>query len=118
MELVPGISSMHFLIDKGEGREVTVVVTDEMSAMDIGKMLNERGLIDERPLAFWIQEFLSEYHNKILPGSYILKTSQTVDEMLPILAQEDTEGQPSTMNEGASGSSPESSGSQGGGEKP
>ena len=79
--------------ESGEGREITVTVTDDMSVMDIGEMLKERGLIDTSPLVFWIQEFLSEYHNDILPGKYVLNTNQTVDEMLPILAQADTEGE-------------------------
>jgi UPF0755 protein len=81
-------------VDEGEGREVTVTITEEMSVMDIGGLLQENGLIDERPLAFWIQERLSEYHDKLLPGTYILNTSQSVEEMLEILAQVNTEGQP------------------------
>ena len=75
------------------GREITVTVTDDMSVMDVGKMLRERGLIETSPLVFWFQELLSEYHNDILPGEYVLNTNQTVDEMLPVLAQEDTEGE-------------------------
>ena len=94
--------------DESEGRDITVSVTDDMSVMDIGKMLNERGLIDERPLAFWIQEFLSDYHDQILPGVYILNTSQTVDEMLEIMAQVNTEGQPEqgSADDGSAGGSP------------
>ncbi|HIT13824.1 MAG TPA: solute-binding protein [Candidatus Scatomonas merdigallinarum] len=80
-------------VETGEGREITVTVTDDMSVMDVGKMLRERGLIETSPLVFWFQELLSEYHNDILPGEYVLNTNQTVDEMLPVLAQEDTEGE-------------------------
>lgn len=80
-------------VDSGEGREITVTVTDDMSVMDVGEMLKERGLINTSPLVFWVQEFLSDYHNDILPGEYTLNTNQTVDEMLPVLAQEDTEGE-------------------------
>ena len=80
-------------VESGEGREITVTVTDDMSVMDVGEMLKDRGLIQTSPLVFWIQEFLSEYHNDILPGKYTLNTNQTVDEMLPVLAQEDTEGE-------------------------
>ncbi len=74
-------------VDTGEGRKVTVSVTDSMTAYDIGRMLRAEGLLDESPLAFWVQEFISGYHNQLLPGTYTLRTSMTADEMIPILAQ-------------------------------
>ncbi len=74
-------------VDSGEGRKVTVTVTDSMTAYDIGRMLRAEGLLDETPLAFWVQEFISGYHNQLLPGTYTLRTSMTADEMIPILAQ-------------------------------
>ncbi len=74
-------------VDKGEGRKVTVTVTDSMDAYDIGRMLRAEGLLDESPLAFWVQELISGYHNQLLPGTYTLRTSMTADEMIPILAQ-------------------------------
>jgi UPF0755 protein len=85
-------------VDEKDGKDVAVTVTDDMSVSDIGKMLKDKGLIDEQILAFRVQELLSEYHDQILPGSYILNTSQTVEEMLEILAQVNTEGQPTSMN--------------------
>ncbi len=85
-------------VDAKEGKDVAVTVTDDMSISEIGEMLKDKGLIDERVLAFRIQELLSDYHDKILPGAYILNTSQTVEEMLAILAQENTEGQPTSLN--------------------
>ena len=101
-------------VDSGEGREVAVVVTEEMSVSDVGDLLREEGLVEESSLVFWFQELFSDYHGEILPGSYILNTNQTVDEMLAILAQADTEGQPTSLNEGeASGTE-----TQGGGEEP
>ena len=66
---------------------MTVSVTDSMTAYDIGRMLRAEGLLDESPLAFWVQEFISGYHNQLLPGTYTLRTSMTADEMIPILAQ-------------------------------
>ena len=74
-------------VDTGEGRKVTVQVTDSMSAYDIGRMLRAEGLLDESALAFWVQEFISGYHNQLLPGTYTLRTSMTADDMFPILAQ-------------------------------
>ena len=81
-------------VDSGEGREITVTVSDDMSVMDVGDLLRERGLIEESALVFWFQELFSDYHGDLLPN-----TNQTVDEMLAILAQVNTEGQPTSLNE-------------------
>lgn len=80
-------------VDSGEGRAVTVTITDDMSVRQIGRLLNANGLLTESPTAFMIQEIISEYHGQILPGTYTLRTSMTADEMFPILAQADKEGQ-------------------------
>ena len=76
-------------VDTGEGRNVVVTITDDMSVYQIGRMLRAEGLLSGSPEAFWLQEFISEYHRQILPGTYTLKTSMTTQEMLPILAQAD-----------------------------
>lgn len=78
---------------KENGADVTVAITDDMSVLEIGEMLNEWGLIREQPISFWTQELLSEYHNKILPGTYVLNTGMTVDEMLKILSQSEEKDQ-------------------------
>ena len=80
-------------VDSGEGRAVTVTITDDMSVRQIGRLLNANGLLTENPTAFMIQEMISEYHGQILPGTYTLRTSMTADEMFPILAQANKEGQ-------------------------
>ncbi len=68
------------------GVDVTVTITDDMSVLDIGELLDDWGLIDEEPISFAIQEALSEYHNMLLPGTYVLNTGMTVDEMLEIMS--------------------------------
>ena len=40
------------------------------------------------PRSFSVQMELSEYKNQIHPGTYILNSSQTADEMLAVLAGE------------------------------
>ncbi len=75
------------------GADVTVTITDDMSVREIGQLLNDWGLIDEEPVSFVLQEFLSEYHNQILPGSYVLNTGMSVDEMLAVLSQAAEEDQ-------------------------
>ena len=82
------------LTSEEDAEQSVVVITDDMSVSDIGKTLRDAGVIDESTIVFVLQERLSDYHDKILPGTYILDTSMTVDDILPILTQENTEGQP------------------------
>lgn len=67
------------------GRDITVSVELDDSVMDIGKTLEQRGVIDDAKL-FFVQEYLSEYHKKILPGTYTLNTSMKPSEMLQLMA--------------------------------
>lgn len=71
----------------GEGRIISVYVEPDDSVRDIGKMLEEKGLIRDANL-FFVQELLSENHGKINPGIYDLSTSMKSDEMLAIMAAE------------------------------
>lgn len=71
----------------GEGRTISIYVKEEDSVKDIGNMLQEKGLIRDANL-FLVQEFLSEYHGKIIPGIYDLNTSMKAEEMLEIMAED------------------------------
>ena len=84
---------------KGQGQDVTVVVKEEDSVKDVAKDLKRKGVIADSSI-FQVQERLSEHHGKMKPGTYILNTEQTTDEILAILSQENTEGQPTILNEG------------------
>ena len=64
-----------------EGREVTVTIPEGMSAKEMGQLLFMKGLIRDEKL-FRIQYELSEYKKDLLSGTFTLKTSMTVDEML------------------------------------
>ena len=85
---------------EAKGQDVTVIIRDGTSTYAIGKLLKEKGLIHESPAVFWVQVRLSNYYGKLENGSYILNTHQTVDEMLAILAKENTEGQPTFEEDG------------------
>lgn len=76
-----------------EGEKISVLIPENTGVYDVGVILKEDGLID-RPVIFWMQEKLSEYRGEIQPGTYILNTNQTVEEMIEILAGVNTEGQP------------------------
>lgn len=76
----------------GEGRTISIYVSEEDSVKDIGEDLESKGLIRDANL-FFVQELLSAYHGKIQPGIYDLNTSMNSEEMIKIMAAgaEDTE---------------------------
>ena len=74
-------------VSYGEGRIISVFIENKDSALDVGEMLESKGLIRDGRL-FMIQELLSEYHGKIQPGVYDLNTSMTAQEILEVIAQE------------------------------
>lgn len=72
-------------VTEGEGRTVSVAVLEGKSTMEIGEMLQEKGLINDAKL-FYVQEKLSNYKDSIQPGVYELNTSMTAEEMIAIMA--------------------------------
>jgi UPF0755 protein len=74
---------------------VTVTVTEGESARTIGNTLEQKGLIRDSRL-FVIQEMLSAYKDKLLPGTYELNTSMTAEEMMAVMANEDQESDDGT----------------------
>ena len=73
-------------VSVGEGRIVTVTVNQGDTVKKISKMLEEAGLIRDAEL-FMIQEMLSEYKDKMKPGTYALSTSMTTEEMMQIMSK-------------------------------
>lgn len=74
----------------GEGREVEVTIPEGMSSKEMGELLYKKGLIRDEKL-FQLQYMLSEYKKDLLPGTFTLKTSMTVDEMLKTMTIEPAE---------------------------
>lgn len=73
-------------IAAGEGRTVTVTVTENMTPSEMGEMLFSKGLIRDAKL-FDIQFLLSEFRKDVKPGVFDLSTSMTVEEMLEVMAR-------------------------------
>lgn len=69
----------------GEGRTVTVTVTEEMSPLEIGKLFESRGLVRDARL-FMLQYYLSEYYKDVKPGTFELSTRMTAEEMMGVMA--------------------------------
>jgi UPF0755 protein len=77
-------------VDREPGRDVTVRLQEGMSAQELGSLLEEKGLVDNGIL-FAIQLKLSALEDKLKSGKYTLNTSQTAEEMIQVLAGEETE---------------------------
>ena len=71
-------------VEAEPGRDISIQVADGDEAEDIGRMLEEKGLIRDANL-FVIQEKLSGLEDGIAAGTYELNTAMTVGEMLDIM---------------------------------
>ena len=99
----------------GEGRTVTVSITEDMSALEIGELLESRGLVRDAKL-FVLQYYLSEYIKDVKPGTFELSTAMTVEDMMAVMAETDEEGAAeggSLQGNGSSSGSGTSSGDNG-----
>ena len=67
------------------GRTITVGIAESATVDDVGKMLEDKGLIKDAKL-FKIQEYLSSYHDQIKPGIYDLSTSMNTTEILEVIS--------------------------------
>ena len=92
------IFSNQTMAKDGALRHVYVSVVPDDTVKDVAKLLKKERLIKDT-LVFEVQEKLSTYKDKIQPGTYILNTEQTAEEMLAILSGTDSEGQPGADSE-------------------
>lgn len=76
----------------GEGRSVTVTITESMSPMEIAELFEKRGLVRDAKL-FVMQYYLSENVKEVGPGTFELSTAMTAEEMMAamVVEKEDTE---------------------------
>lgn len=72
-------------VAEAPGVDIQVDVTVGKSTMDIGQILQDKGLIRDAKL-FYIQNLLSHYKDKLQPGTYVLNTSMTMEEMMEIMS--------------------------------
>ena len=74
------------------GTDVVVQISEDMSEFEIGKHLEEKGLVKDGEL-FFTQLKLSAYAKKLHPGTYTLNTSMDAKEMMVVMSTvaEDTE---------------------------
>lgn len=79
-------------ISAGTGYDVEVQITMGKSALEIGELLEQKGLIRDANL-FYIQNLLSHYNNELKPGVYTLSTSMTMQEMMEVMANGEQDGE-------------------------
>lgn len=77
-------------VASGEGRTVSVIISENQDTKDIGALLEEKGLIKDKKL-FYVQEKLSEYKDMIQPGTYELSTAMSVEKMLEVMCNVEEE---------------------------
>lgn len=82
-------------VSSGEGRTITVAVSEGDDIETIAQMLEDKGLIRDAKL-FRVQELLSAYHDDILPGIYDLNTAMKAEEMLQMMSTPVTEEESSS----------------------
>jgi hypothetical protein len=71
-------------------KAISISVSEEASVMEIGTVLEEKGIIRDARL-FYVQELLSSYHGKIKSGIYELSSDMTPREMLAVMSAEISE---------------------------
>lgn len=81
-------------ISAGEGRTVTVTITEKMSPMEIGELFESRGLVRDAKL-FAMQYYLSEYRKEVGAGTFELSTAMNAEEMMAamVVVKDEAEGE-------------------------
>jgi len=69
----------------GEGRKVTVIVSENMSPLKIGELFEQEGLVRDAKL-FALQYLLSEYRKDVKAGTFTLSTAMTAEDMMAVMA--------------------------------
>lgn len=78
-------------LSEGEGRTVSVVISEGLGNRELAKMLEQKGLVKDANV-FYIYDLLSDYRKKDLkPGTYELSTAMNTEEMLEILCGDEEE---------------------------
>ena len=85
-------------ISSPPGYTMSVAIVEGKSVLEIGKILEDKGLIRNSYL-FYLQEFVSDYHGLLKPGVYELSTAMTPEEMMAVMASDVSEEDEETFTE-------------------
>ena len=70
---------------QGEGKKITINLTEGVTPKALGELLEAKGLIRDK-LLFIAQYYCSEYREEMKPGTYVLKSTMTAEEMFAVMA--------------------------------
>lgn len=71
----------------GEGRVISVTITEDMSPKEMGQLFLSKGLIRDDRL-FILQYYFSEFRKELKTGDFELSTAMTVEEMMEAMTKE------------------------------
>lgn len=77
-------------VSSGEGRTISVTVTEDMSAWEIGELMHSKGLTRDSKL-FALQYIFSEYKEDVKPGTYEVSTAMTAEEIMAAMVPAESE---------------------------
>ena len=77
-------------LDEPPGRTIRVTVEEGSSAMDIARLMEDEGLVEDWKL-FYLQILCSKYANTMQPGTYELSTAMRPRELMAVMSGEKVE---------------------------
>lgn len=89
-------------VAESPGVDITVEITVGKTPLQIGEILQSKGLIRDAKL-FYIQNLLSQYKDRMKPGVYVLNTSMTMQEMMGVMSPQTEETEEDESSEEAEG---------------
>lgn len=76
----------------GEGKTITITISEGVTPKSLGELLESKGLIRDSKL-FILQYFCSEYREDLKSGTFELSSTMTVEEMFAVMAGADEEAE-------------------------
>lgn len=80
-----GVFSQQGKDARGTGKVVMFTVEEGAGASKIGQQLEEQGIVESARL-FLIQERVSDYAGKYVPGTYALSSEMTTEEIMRVIS--------------------------------
>ena len=77
-------------LDEAPGRTIPVTVPEGASAMDIARLMEDEGLVEDWKL-FYLQILCSKYSDTMQPGEYTLSTAMKPRELMAVMSGEEVE---------------------------
>ena len=76
--------------EAGGGKSITITIGEDVSPRSLGELLEAKGLIRDKWL-FFLQYYCSEYRKEIKPGTYVLRSTMTAEDMFAVMAGHEEE---------------------------